>query len=260
MARVLAGLVLLLAACAGSGEFQPNVAEGQALFDEGDAYYAKGDYAKAIERYTLSIQANPEAPDPFYKRGKAKLKMIDSDPKVNYLEAIEQAIADFEIAVRIFPEFFEAYFARAVANASRARYKDAAFDLLHYCLKIRGQDKDAVLMLAKVYDAGFEGREAEAFKYYEKYVQLGGTDLQARQRYAELKGAIQASKAPDESEKKASELFESSMRLVGANQRTEGLRGLTELLQKYPNTQFVKDRQKLIAQLIEQLSTNRDKK
>jgi outer membrane protein assembly factor BamD (BamD/ComL family) len=38
------------------------------------------------------------------------------------------------------------------------------------------------------------------------------------------------------------------------------LKLLSELLAKYPNTQFVKDRQKLIAQVMDQLAPDREKK
>jgi outer membrane protein assembly factor BamD (BamD/ComL family) len=49
------------------------------------------------------------------------------------------------------------------------------------------------------------------------------------------------------------------MKMVGAGQKAEGLRLLTELLQKYPQTQFVKDRQSTISSLIEKMAPS-DKK
>ncbi len=259
--QVWLGVVLMtcFTACAATNDLQPNIAEAQAFFDEGEAQYAKHEYAKAMEKYNLALQSNPEFADAYYKRGRCRIELIYADVKTHYIDALDAAVTDFELAVRFFPEFFEAYYSRAVANAMRARYKDAAFDLVHFCLKIRPQDRDSNLLLAKVYETGFDGKQAEAFKYYEKYLQLGGTDVLARARYEELKAMFQTTKQVDENEKKASEQFERSMKLVGEGKADQGLKGLTELLSKYPNTQFVKDRQKLIAQLIEQL-TPRDKK
>jgi tetratricopeptide (TPR) repeat protein len=248
-----------MAGCAGSGVSRSQE-RGQALSEEADAHYQRGEYSRAVEKYTQSIEAFPESPDAFYRRGRARLRLIDVDPGSPYLELTEQALQDFEIAIRLFPEFFEAYYARAVAYASVARYKEAAFDLVHYCLKIRPQDREAALLLAKVYDKGFDGKEAEALKYYEKYIQLGGTDLEARQRYDQLKGNIASTKKADDDEKKASDLFNASMQAEASGRRDEALKGLSELLAKFAHTQFVKDRESIVARLIERLSPEREKK
>jgi tetratricopeptide (TPR) repeat protein len=93
-------------------------------------------------------------------------------------------------AIEISPDDYRVYYARAMAYAGLARYKEAVSDLL-VCLqsKDRHLRPKAHRRIAQIYDEKFEDMGAAALRHYEAYLQLGGNDSRAVTRVTELKGA-----------------------------------------------------------------------
>jgi tetratricopeptide (TPR) repeat protein len=72
--------------------------------DQGNAYYSKQDYDKAIAEYTKAIQLNFNYAYTYHCRGNAY-----------YVKDYDKAIADFTQAIRIDANYKDAYYYRALA-------------------------------------------------------------------------------------------------------------------------------------------------
>jgi tetratricopeptide (TPR) repeat protein len=96
--------IRLLDKAIASGELsQENV--GDTYINRGHAWYAKGDYDKAIADFTKSIEVYPGNAEAYYNRGFAW------DDKGDY----DRAIADYTKAIEIEPKYASAYYNRGIA-------------------------------------------------------------------------------------------------------------------------------------------------
>jgi tetratricopeptide (TPR) repeat protein len=99
--------------------------EGRRLFLEREYHAAVKQFEEAITQYTDSIRLNPELASAYYKRGTAKSRLafcLERDPfstldttSRNVLKQswIESSVEDYTEAIRIDPDYFEAYMGRA---------------------------------------------------------------------------------------------------------------------------------------------------
>ncbi len=206
-----------------------------------------GDHPAAIECYTRAIRANPEMPQAYYERGYSNVQLRlgrGTGGDVRLYE--DRALADFGAAIRLDPAYGDAYFNRAMVFSSRARFKQAAEDLL-YAARFKPQDPEPHFWLGRLYEEKFEDRVAAAMDHYEKYVDLGGTDLSVRDKvgvWKELKRQMATpSKAPtQDEEKKAEGLHEDFKRLFAAGDKAGAMKAVEELVSRYGHTRFVQNR------------------
>lgn len=243
---------LLMAGCAGS-QTNGDVELAKRYFASAEESYRAGDYNRALDLLDQAVRLNPNYAEAYVKRGAVRLDRAYS-PQANghnYIQEIDAAIDDFSTAARIFPVYYEAYFNRALAYGAKRQYKSAAQDLLNYCLKLRPNDKEPHLWLAKVYDEGWEDKQPLVIRHIQKYLELGGTDEWARRRLDELRAASQKSIQEQEDEKQATAMFDQARKLILEGKQDEALKLLEELLKKYPHTQIA--REKVIPGMIDAL-------
>lgn len=248
MARTAAALILAWAAagCASAPD-EPGRDSARSYVEAGKKAATAGDYRGAIDLFSKGIRANPESAEAYYGRGGANVKLrlsraTEGDIRIHE----ERALADFTVAIRLDPTYADAYFNRAMVLSSRAKFKQAAEDLLN-AARYRPQDPEAHLWLGRLYEEKFEDRMPSAMDHYEKYVDLGGTDYDVREKvkvWKELKKAMATpSKTPTaDDEKRAEELHETFKRTFAAGQKAEAVKAVEELVSKYGHTQFVQRR------------------
>lgn len=260
--RVGFGLSLLAVAaatgaCASARERDVEVSK--TFFEKGRAAYKAGKYEEAVRLFDQACAYNPSHASAHYWRGKARLKQIDAGDGSNYIQRTYRAIDDFTRAVKIVP-FFGAYFHRAIAFATLARYRDAARDLLNHCLALRPQDRMANLLLARVYDEGFVGKEEEAIRYYQAYLDLSGAqaDPWVRRRVKELKEATASRGQADREEAEATKLFEEAMRLVGQGKKAEAVNLLGRLMTRYGHTRVARQNERVLPLILRSIHAESD--
>jgi tetratricopeptide (TPR) repeat protein len=121
-------------------------------YNRGNAYYDKGDYARAISAYTQAIRIDPNDAKVYYNRGIAyadkkdyekaitdfdQVLMIDTNKYEAYNNRglayynkgdYDRAIADYTQAIKIAPDYAEAYNNRGFAYAHKVDYDRAIAD------------------------------------------------------------------------------------------------------------------------------------
>lgn len=244
-------LPLLLAACA-SAQTEPDYAGAAAKVDAGRAAAKKGDHHGAVAQYTAAIGINPDYAEAYYERGCSRVQLrLVRDTKDDVRKFEEDALRDFSAALKLNPAYGDAYFNRAMVYSSRGQFKPAVQDLLD-AARARPQDPEPNLWLARLYEEKFEDRGMDALARYEKYVDLGGTDPDAREKvraWRELKRqaappapAAPASRAATpEDEESARKAHEEALRHFQDGRRDEGVKAFEALLANWGHTKYVQD-------------------
>jgi tetratricopeptide (TPR) repeat protein len=242
-------LGLFLSACAST----PPPEAAREFVDQGRDAAKRGDQVAAIALFTLAIEADPRYAPAYLERGFANVQIrLNPETAGNTRENEDRAIGDYSEAISIDPTLGQAYYNRAMLLSSRARYKQAAEDLLK-AIQYRPQDPDPHLALAELYESKFEDMTAKAGEHYEKYADLGGRDPVAREKakqFKEYKKILDSAKASgklptEEDEKKAEELHFRAMALIREDKREEAFKLLDELLSVYGRTRYVQDPKRL---------------
>lgn len=240
----IAAAGLLLSACASGPQNDPS--QAKALVEEGRAAAESGDHAGAVVLYSRAIEADPKFPEAWYARGYSNIQLRLRPDSPDYSRAYEdRAMADYSHAIDLNPGYGDAYYNRAMLYSSRAMYRKAAQDLLS-ATQFKTGDPEPHLDLAHLYEQKFEDMVPQAFEHYEKYVDLGGRDRDAREK-ARLskerkKLAESIPKLPTaEDENKAQELHQKAKDLLKDGKRDEALKLVNELLTTYGRTRYVQD-------------------
>jgi tetratricopeptide (TPR) repeat protein len=131
----------------------------------GKVYMKQGNYASAISDYTTALNLE--------KKGGQGLQVISLNPEDSryYNRALaflgagrfKDALADFNRALKEFPENFDGYLKRAEANAGLENYDAARKDVLFY-LNYFNDDQKAVFQCGEYYYDG--GDFMNALKYF----------------------------------------------------------------------------------------------
>ncbi|HLY09054.1 MAG TPA: tetratricopeptide repeat protein [Planctomycetota bacterium] len=248
----IAGVVALAlfgSGCAGK-EAAP-VEGARTLVDKGRLAALGGDHRMAVDLYTQAVAEDPEFAEAYNERGKSNVQLRLAPGEGRDVRIYEQnALVDFTIAVQKNPSYADAYFNRAMVLASRAQYKLAVDDLLS-AIRYNPQNPDAHRWLGNIYELKFEDRLLPAMEHYEKYVDLGGTDPDIREKvrqWKEYRKAASATPVPvfkpttAEDERKAAEMHARAMELLALPDKTEGVQMLESLLATYGNTKYVQTR------------------
>jgi tetratricopeptide (TPR) repeat protein len=236
-------LCLLVSACASGPD--PSAAAG--YVGEGREAAKRGDHEGAIGHYTRAIEADPQSAEAYFERGYSNVRLrLDANAPGAGREYEDNALVDFSRAIQLNQTIGDAYYNRAMLYSSRASYRQAAEDLLSV-VRLKPQDPEPHFAIAQLYEQKFEDMIPQAMDHYEKYVDLGGRDRDAREKarqWKELKKANAAiPKAPtDEDEKKAQELHVQAMALMKDEKPVEALKVFEQLLSSYGRTGYVQGR------------------
>ncbi|MFH1716905.1 MAG: tetratricopeptide repeat protein [Planctomycetota bacterium] len=112
------GLVALIAAV--FGVCVPGCKDAKDYYNQGDAYFKKGETDRAIAAFTKAIEKNPRFVNAYYYRGMAYHRKKDRD----------QAITDYTKAIEINPQFAVVYAERALIYLIKKEY-DKAWEDVH---------------------------------------------------------------------------------------------------------------------------------
>jgi tetratricopeptide (TPR) repeat protein len=143
---------------------KPQASAGLFAF-RGKVYLNQGNYAAAIADYTSALNLEKKA-----VQGR-QLYILNPEEShyynraLAYLEAgrFKDALADFNKAIREFPENFDGYLKRAEANAGMENYDAARKDVLFY-LGYFKDDQQAIFQCGEYYYDG--GDYMNALKYF----------------------------------------------------------------------------------------------
>jgi Flp pilus assembly protein TadD len=98
------------------GEGTPASDRAIAYYNRGNAFFGKGDMARAIDDYSASIDLNPEFADAHFNRGNGYFNSGDLD----------RAIADYDTVIALSPGYLNAYVNRGNAHRQKGEF-DLAF-------------------------------------------------------------------------------------------------------------------------------------
>lgn len=101
--------------------------------DEGNNYFKKLQFSKAIESYTFAIDNNPAEPSYYGNRSFAYLKS----------EFYGYALSDANKSIELDPKYVKGYYRRASANLALGKFKLALKDY-EFVVRTRPNDKDAL--------------------------------------------------------------------------------------------------------------------
>jgi len=98
----------------------PGCKDAKDYYNQGDAYFKKGETDRAITAFTKAIEKNPRFANAYYYRGMAYHRKKQDD----------QVIADYTKAIEINPQFGVAYAERALIYLVNKEY-DKAWEDVH---------------------------------------------------------------------------------------------------------------------------------
>lgn len=158
-------------------------------YREGNSLLARGDYPGAVSKLTEAIQLDPQNFGAVLNRGVAHEQM----------QQLDQALQDYDLAIRLVPSFGMAHQYRGHVHAARHDYELAIndYDQALRCAEAVQIDAQGQMLTTKVptvyYDRGnalFQlGRYQEAVASYDRALALspGFTDAANNRRIASAK-------------------------------------------------------------------------
>ena len=245
---LLAPLLLLPVACAST---ESSAREALAALESGRESVRQNELPEAVDYFTAALRSNPDLAEAYYERGVVNIRLrLLKDVEGESRTYEERAFSDSSNAVKKNPAHADAYFNRAMLRASRAQFKPAAEDLLN-AIRYKAADPEPHFALGQIYEAKFDDRAVSAMEHYEKYVELGGTDVATRDKVKAWKllklqmvppAGGPSGKAPGpEDETKARELHEEFKRLFAAGKKAEALAALEKLVTQYGRTKYAQE-------------------
>ncbi|KAI9812223.1 MAG: hypothetical protein M1826_002932 [Phylliscum demangeonii] len=139
-----------------------------ALKQEGNKAFAQHDWPRAVELYSLAIEADDREPSFYCNRAQVHIK----------LEAHGSAIADATKAIELNPDYAKAYYQRAIANTAILHFKDALADFRMVVQKAPG-DHGARTKLAECEKVARRQAFLAAIEVGEPASAAEGLDLEA---------------------------------------------------------------------------------
>lgn len=253
---LLAPLLLLPAACVSADSSARAALES---LEAGRESARQNELPEAVDYFTAALRSNPDLAEAYYERGVVNIRLrLMKDVEGESRTYEDRAFADFSNAVKKNPAFADAYFNRAMLRSSRAQFKPAAEDLLN-AIRYKATDAEPHLALGQIYETKFDDRAVAAMEHYEKYVELGGTDVPTREKvktWRQLKLQMAPTGAPTgkapgpEDEAKARELHEEFKRLFAASKKAEALAALEKLVSQYGRTKYAQERAREFSALL----------
>ena len=145
---------------------EKNYEKASVLFYQAIALYNKGEYEKAIEKYSESIELNSNYTEAYNNRGGAK----------NKLGKHQDAIVDYNKAIELNPILAEAYNNRGFAKDELEQYPEAIAD---YDKAIELKPNDAMAYNNRGVAKDKLGQYPEAMADFDKAIELNPNDAEA---------------------------------------------------------------------------------
>jgi len=130
-----------------------------AYFFRGNAYYAQGQYAAAVQDYARAVEFKPEDADAVYNHGVALQATGDE----------AGAIQRYDQVIELQPDYAEAFNNRGVIHRSRAEF-DLAINDLDQAVRLKPQDATILTNRGNVYYS--QGSFDRAIQDYDQAIQL----------------------------------------------------------------------------------------
>jgi hypothetical protein len=252
-------VVLAAWGCASSGSPAGLEAALESL-EEGREAARKNMHREAVGHFTSAVKANPDLAEAWHARGISNIE-LRRDPKMDGDSKLyeQKAFEDFSMAIRKNPAFADAFYNRAMLLSSRAQFKQAIDDLLN-ASRFKPRDPEPHLWMAQLYEQKFEDRIVLAMDHYEKYVDLGGTNPDAREKVRIWKDFKKQTAVPEsappppasnktptsDEENKAAELHQKALDLLKDPDKGPAVAAMEELLTKYGHTKYVQEKAKAL--------------
>ena len=181
---------------------------------QGNEFYQRGDYPKAIKAYGECIDLAPDGVEPYFLRGNAKHLLgrykeaiadfdeairLNPDDAAAYaayhnrgnakgkLGQYREAIDDYDEAVRLNPDDADAYGNRGISNVELKRYKEAIAD---FDEAVRLNPDDAAAYNNRGFSNAELKRYKEAIADFDEAIRLNPDDADAYSNRGEAKAAL----------------------------------------------------------------------
>lgn len=142
----------------------PAAVEAENLFEKGNDYGKKNDFASAIATFDQAIKLNPNKSEYFSSRGHANY----------YLKKYDAAVADYTKAIEIDPKQALPYNMRGLSHVRQNRFEDALAD---FNQAIRINPKDVDFYKGRGYAYYNLKRTEDMCRDYAKACELGDCEL-----------------------------------------------------------------------------------
>ena len=170
-------------------------------YEEGNRYFEKGDYQKAIEMYSLAILYNPNFSEAYFNRALSYYKLKEYDKAIeDYTKAIEldpknpiiynnrgdayyrkqdymSAIKDYDKAIMLNPNYMKAYYNRGLCYATLEQYDKAIQDFSKF-IELNPNFAEAYHLRGLAYE--YSGDLDNAIKDYETALKLNPSLSEAK--------------------------------------------------------------------------------
>ncbi len=174
-------------------ERKPNPTDAKTYYQQGNDYYEKGDYDKAIENYNMAILLNPVFSEAYFNRALSYYQLKNFDKSVaDYTKSMEldpqnpiiynnrgdafyrkqdfqSAVKDYDKAIQLNPNYLKAFYNRGLSYASIEEYEKAVEDFSKV-IKLKADFAEAYHLRGLAYE--YAGSIASAIADYEKALEL----------------------------------------------------------------------------------------
>ena len=175
---VIALFLAALASCSAENPFQSYYS--QMYLNEGNRFYNDGDYAKAVEFYTKSINMKPQGDTRFYSHYLRGYSYY-------YLENYPAAVEDLTAVIRMSADFDTPYVVRGNCFALRGQNELALSDF-DRALELNPSNADAWLDKGNVYYS--QELPQRAIEYYTSAIKYDPLMDEAYRRLADMLGLL----------------------------------------------------------------------
>jgi len=172
---------------------KPNPTDAKTYYQQGNDYYEKGDYDKAIENYNMAILLNPVFSEAYFNRALSYYQLKNFDKSIaDYTKSMEldpqnpiiynnrgdafyrkqdfqSAIKDYDKAIQLNPNYLKAFYNRGLSYASVEEYEKAVEDFSKV-IKLKADFAEAYHLRGLAYE--YAGSIASAIADYEKALEL----------------------------------------------------------------------------------------
>jgi len=174
-------------------ERKPNPTDAKTYYQQGNDYYEKGDYDKAIENYNMAILLNPVFSEAYFNRALSYYQLKNFDKSIaDYTKSMEldpqnpiiynnrgdafyrkqdfqSAVKDYDKAIQLNPNYLKAFYNRGLSYASIEEYEKAVEDFSKV-IKLKADFAEAYHLRGLAYE--YAGSLSSAMADYEKALEL----------------------------------------------------------------------------------------
>ncbi len=196
------------------GKKKSSPIDARTYYQQGNDYYEKGDYEKAIENYNMAILLSPVFSEAYFNRALSYYQLKNFEKSVSdYSKAGEldpknpiiynnrgdayyrkqdyhTAIKDYDKAITLNPEYLKAFYNRGLSYASLEDYEKAVEDFSKV-IEIKKDFAEAYHLRGLAYE--YNGTLDRAVKDYEEAIKLNPELEDARNHLESAKAKLESS-------------------------------------------------------------------